>query len=48
MPGAFTLDFRLPASLAGAGDVAITVIVNTGGLTFTSRPADTAPRFRIS
>jgi uncharacterized protein (TIGR03437 family) len=48
MPGAFTLDFRLPASLAGAGDVAITIIVNTGGLTFTSRPADTAPRFRIN
>ena len=45
MPGAFTLDFRLPESLAGAGDVAITVIANTN---FASRPADTAPRFRIN
>jgi uncharacterized protein (TIGR03437 family) len=48
MPGVFTLDFRLPAALAGAGDVAVTVVVNTGGATFTSRPADTAPRFRIN
>lgn len=48
MPGAFTLDFRLPATLANAGDVSIIVIVNTGGLTFTSRPVDTAPKFRIN
>jgi hypothetical protein len=48
MPGAFTLDFRLPASLAGAGDVSIIVIVNSGGATFASRPLDTAPRFRIN
>ncbi|MFN2482173.1 MAG: hypothetical protein ABR554_12020, partial [Pyrinomonadaceae bacterium] len=27
MPGVFTLDFRLPATLANAGDVAVTVIV---------------------
>lgn len=47
-PGIFTLDFRLPASLAGAGDVSIVVLVNTGGQTFSSRPAETAPRFRIS
>lgn len=47
-PGIFTLDFTLPATLAGAGDVAITVVVTTGGGTFTSRPADTAPRFRIN
>lgn len=48
MPGVFTLDFRLPATLAGAGDVGVTVIVNTGTATFTSRLADTAPRFRIN
>jgi uncharacterized protein (TIGR03437 family) len=48
MPGVFTLDFRLPATLAGAGDVAVTVVVATGNATFTSRPADTAPRFRIN
>ncbi len=45
MPGLSQLDFLLPASLAGAGDVAVVVIV-TGGAT--SRAADTAPRFRIN
>ena len=44
--GVFTLDFRLPATLAGAGDVAIIVIVNPPGTS--SRPADTAPRFNIA
>lgn len=48
MPGVFTLDFRLPASLAGAGDVSIVILVNQSGASFTSRPADTAPKFRIS
>lgn len=48
MPGVFTLDFRLPATLAGAGDVAVTVVVAAGTTSFTSRPADTAPRFRIN
>jgi uncharacterized protein (TIGR03437 family) len=48
MPGVFTLDFRLPATLAGAGDVAVTVVVGAGTASFTSRPADTAPRFRIN
>jgi uncharacterized protein (TIGR03437 family) len=48
MPGAVTLDFRLPSTLAGAGDVSIIVIVNINSLTFTSRPVDTAPKFRIN
>jgi uncharacterized protein (TIGR03437 family) len=48
MPGVFTLDFVLPDSLAGAGDVPIIVTVTTGGATFTSRPADTAPHIRIN
>jgi len=48
MPGAFTLDFRLPATLSGAGDVSIIVSVTSGGLTFTSRPSETAPRFLIN
>ncbi len=45
-PGVFTLDFRLPAALANAGDVAIIVLVNPGPVS--SRPADTAPRFNIA
>jgi hypothetical protein len=45
IPGVFTLDFVLPDSLAGAGDVPITIIV-TGGAS--SRPAATAPRIRIN
>ena len=44
MPGVSQLDFRLPAALAGAGDVAI--IVTASGTS--SRPTDTAPRFRIN
>jgi uncharacterized protein (TIGR03437 family) len=49
MPGVFTLDFVLPATLASAGDVSVTVIATAaGGASFTSRPADTAPRFRIN
>ena len=44
-PGVSQLDFTLPATLAGAGDVAVTVLVNGGNQ---SRPADTAPRFRIN
>jgi uncharacterized protein (TIGR03437 family) len=45
IPGVFTLDIILPASLAGAGDVKVTVII-TGGAS--SRPAATAPSFRIN
>ena len=48
MPGVFTLDFRLPASLAAAGDVRVVVLVTSGGVTYASRPADTAPAFRIN
>ena len=46
-PGMQQIDVQLPASLQGAGDVPIVVSVNSGG-TFTSRPAETAPRIRIS
>jgi uncharacterized protein (TIGR03437 family) len=48
MPGVFTLDFRLPSTLAGAGDVRVIVLVNVSGTVFASRPADTAPAFRIN
>ena len=48
MPGVYTLDFRLPASLAAAGDVRVVVLVTAGGVTYASRPADTAPAFRIN
>ncbi|HZI19903.1 MAG TPA: hypothetical protein VEY09_15060 [Pyrinomonadaceae bacterium] len=46
-PGFDQLIVRLPASLAGAGDVPVIVSVTSGGQTFSSRPADTAPRIRI-
>ncbi|HEX5705679.1 MAG TPA: hypothetical protein VFX96_00170 [Pyrinomonadaceae bacterium] len=39
---------RLPASLAGAGDVPVIVTITTPAGTFTSRPADTAPRITIN
>lgn len=44
MPGFDKLDVRLPASLAGAGDVPVIISVGT----VTSRPADTAPRIVIN
>ncbi len=46
-PGVYTVDFTLPSSLEGRGDVPITVSVSTNGATFTSRLDDTAPVFRI-
>jgi uncharacterized protein (TIGR03437 family) len=47
-PGTDQIIVTLPASLAGAGDVTVIVTITTGGQTFTSRPADTAPRIRIN
>ncbi|HXF42156.1 MAG TPA: hypothetical protein VNK26_00310 [Pyrinomonadaceae bacterium] len=46
-PGVYTVDFRLPESLKGAGDVPIVVTIVIGSSTFTSRLEDTAPRIRI-
>jgi hypothetical protein len=48
MPGFDFINFALPASLAGAGDVPIVVTFTRGGLTTTSRPADTAPHITIN
>ena len=48
MPGTDQIDVTLPASLAAAGDVTVIVTITTGGQTFTSRPADSAPRIRIN
>jgi uncharacterized protein (TIGR03437 family) len=48
MPGVDQIDVALPASLAGAGDVPVIVTVTLNGQTFSSRPADTAPRIRIN
>ncbi len=48
MPGFDIIDFALPASLAGAGDVPVQVTVTRTNGTFVSRPADTAPRITIN
>ena len=48
MPGFDFINFTLPAALAGAGDVPVIVSVTRSGATFTSRPADTAPRITIN
>jgi uncharacterized protein (TIGR03437 family) len=48
MPGFDIVNFKLPASLAGAGDVPIIVTVTKSGAAFSSRPADTAPHITIS
>jgi WD40-like Beta Propeller Repeat len=47
MAGFDFIQFTLPASLAGAGDVPIQVTF-ARGITTTSRPADTAPRITIN
>jgi uncharacterized protein (TIGR03437 family) len=47
MPGVDQLNVQLRADLAGLGDQPLVVSVTIGGQTFTSRPADTAPRIRI-
>ena len=46
-PGFDQITVDLPASLAGAGDVPVIVIVNIGNTLFSSRPAETAPRITI-
>lgn len=48
MPGFDIINFTLPASLAGAGDVPVVVTVTRSGASATSRPADTAPRITIN
>jgi len=47
-PGFDLINFKLPASLAGAGDVPVVVTVNKQGLSVTSRPADSAPHVTIN
>jgi uncharacterized protein (TIGR03437 family) len=47
-PGFDLLVFRLPASLAGAGDVPVIVTFTRTGFIASSRPADTAPKIRIN
>jgi hypothetical protein len=46
-PGVYSIDFTLPSTLLGAGDVPIIVSVAVNGVTYESRLDDTAPRFRI-
>ncbi len=46
-PGVYSIDFTLPATLVGAGDVPIIVSATINGVTYSSRLDDTAPRFRI-
>ncbi len=46
-PGVYSIDFTLPPSLDNAGDVPVTITIMINGVTYQSRLADTAPRFRI-
>jgi hypothetical protein len=48
MPGFDIIDFALPASLAGAGDVPVQVQVAKTAATTVSRPAATAPHITIN
>ena len=48
MPGFDLINFTLPESLAGAGDVPIIVTITKSGATFSNRPSDTAPHLTIS
>jgi hypothetical protein len=46
-PGVYTVDFAMPTDLVGAGDQPIVVTVSPGGVAFSSRLDDTAPRLSI-
>lgn len=46
-PGVYSIDFTLPPELRSAGDQPVVLTVTVGGLTFTSRLDDTAPRTSI-
>ena len=48
MPGFDIVNFQLPASLAGAGDVPVVITVQKSGVTTSSRPAATAPHITIN
>jgi uncharacterized protein (TIGR03437 family) len=48
MPGFDIIHFRLPASLAGAGDVPIIVTVTRSGAAAVSRPEASAPHITIN
>ena len=48
MPGWDLIRFRLPATLAGAGDVPIIVTITRAATTFVSRPEATAPHITIN
>ncbi|HKR60686.1 MAG TPA: hypothetical protein VJS64_13280, partial [Pyrinomonadaceae bacterium] len=48
MPGFDLIQFRLPASLAGAGDVPIIVTITRAGTAFVSRPEPSAPHIAIN
>jgi len=48
MPGWDIVNFSLPSSLAGAGDVPVIVTFTRAGFTATSRPADSAPKIHIN
>jgi len=48
MPGFDIIEFALPASLAGAGDVPVQVQVAKTTVTTVSRPPDTAPHITIN
>jgi len=46
-PGVYTVDFTLPDTAIGLGDVPLVITVTAGTTTFTSRLDDTAPRLII-
>jgi hypothetical protein len=46
-PGVYTVDFTLPAELAGVGDQPIIFSAISGGVVYQSRLNDTAPRLFI-
>jgi hypothetical protein len=48
MPGFDIINFTLPATLAGAGDVPIQVTFSRAGFSAVSRPAATAPHITIN
>jgi hypothetical protein len=47
IPGRYYIDFAMPASARGLGDVPIVVFITVGSTVYKSRLDDTSPRIRI-
>jgi len=46
-PGIYYIDFSMPTTITGQGDMPVVVTVTVGGVDFVSRLDDTAPKIYV-